>query len=157
MLRPYLLGEIQLRCLATTPTIVAWLKLVPGRIGTVFRRETGMFVLWLAVIVLTLVSFWKIMEKAGRRGWEGILPIYNLYVLTLITGLSVGWFLLMLIPLLNIVAFGRLAFAMAKVFGNDLAFGLGLFLLGVVFYPILAFGNAKYIGVQPPATPPIAH
>lgn len=33
--------------------------------------------IYLLIVVLMLVSMWKIFEKAGRQGWEGIIPIYN--------------------------------------------------------------------------------
>jgi len=35
---------------------------------------------------------------------------------------------------------------LSKSFGKDVGFTIGLILLPVIFYPILAFGDAKYIG-----------
>jgi hypothetical protein len=35
---------------------------------------------------------------------------------------------------------------LAKVFGKTTGFGVGLALLGFIFIPILAFGDAQYIG-----------
>ena len=50
-----------------------------GLIGALFG---GAFMLvWLAVVVLVFVSLWKIFEKAGKPGWAGIVPIYNIVVL----------------------------------------------------------------------------
>jgi hypothetical protein len=34
----------------------------------------------------------------------------------------------------------------ATSFGKDTGFGIGLIFLGFIFYPILGFGDAKYIG-----------
>ena len=34
----------------------------------------------------------------------------------------------------------------ARAFGKGVGFGVGLVLLGFVFYPLLAFGDAKYQG-----------
>lgn len=49
--------------------------------------------------ILTLVASWMVYKKMGRQGWEGIVPIYNLYVLCQELYGS-GWkFLLLLIPL----------------------------------------------------------
>jgi hypothetical protein len=39
-----------------------------------------------------------------------------------------------------------LALDLSKSFGHDLAFALGLFFLGFIFYPILAFGGDTYQG-----------
>ena len=100
----------------------------------------------LAICILTLVSMWKIFEKAGRQGWEGIIPFYNLYVLILIINKPVWWVIMYFIPLVNIV-FAFLTFIeLAKKFGQGVGFGIGLTLLGFIFLPILAFGDAKYHG-----------
>jgi len=56
---------------------------------------------------------------------------------------------LFLIPLVNLVIGIIVTMAVAKSFGKDTAFGIGLLLLGFIFYPILAFGSARYVG---PAT-----
>lgn len=37
-------------------------------------------------------------------------------------------------------------FQMAKVFGKGFLFGLGLLFLSVIFFPVLAFGDSRYIG-----------
>jgi hypothetical protein len=34
----------------------------------------------------------------------------------------------------------------AKAFGKGAGFGIGLWLLGFIFFPILGFSDAKYIG-----------
>jgi hypothetical protein len=52
----------------------------------------------------------------------------------------------MLIPLVNIVMYIILGIGVAKAFGKDDGFGIGLGLLGFIFYPILGFGDAVYIG-----------
>jgi len=117
----------------------------------------------LAVLVLMIVSAWKVFVKAGRAGWEGIIPYYNLYVLTVITGLEIIWFILTFIPLVQIVAGFKISITLAQKFGKGTGFGVGLALLPVIFLPILAFGDAKYFGApasaavppvqQPPAAP----
>ena len=52
----------------------------------------------------------------------------------------------MFIPLVNIVIGIIVTLKLAKVFGKDIGFGLGLLFLGFIFYPILAFDSSKYIG-----------
>ena len=92
------------------------------------------------------VSMWKIFVKAGQPGWAAIIPIYNAYILTKIVGRPWWWLLLMLIPFVNIVIAIILAIDLAKSFGKGGGFAVGLILLGFVFYPILAFGDARYQG-----------
>lgn len=101
---------------------------------------------YLAVCVLMIVASWKVFEKAGQPGWASLIPFYNIYIFLVIAGKPAWWLLLLLIPLVNII-FGVLAcIALAQKFGKDALFGIGLALLGVVFFPILAWGDARYSG-----------
>jgi hypothetical protein len=115
-----------------------------GLIGALFG---GVFMLVaLAVLVVVLVSLWKIFEKAGKPGWAGIVPIYNIIVLMEIVGRPLWWVVLMFVPCVSIVVGIILCIDLAKSFGKDVAYGIGLALLGIVFFPMLAFGDARYVG-----------
>lgn len=111
-------------------------------------------VLQLAIVALMLVSLWKIFEKAGRQGWEGIVPFYNVYLLTQILGLPIMWFIFMFIPCLNIVAGVMISLALTKAFGKEQPFAIGVILLPIVFLPLLAFGEDKFTAPTPPTAPP---
>ena len=39
----------------------------------------NIFVLVIAIILI--ISMWRIFEKAGRKGWEALIPIYNLFII----------------------------------------------------------------------------
>lgn len=101
-------------------------------------------ILYVCLVVLVLVSMWKIFEKAGRQGWEGIIPFYNMYVLLLIIKKPLWWFIMYFIPLVNIVFVFLTSIELAKKFGQGTGFGIGLALLSFIFFPILAFGDAQY-------------
>lgn len=99
-----------------------------------------------ALIALVLTSMWKIFVKAGKPGWAALVPFYNVIVELEILGRP-WWFLLLLfVPVANFVIAVIIVFDMAKVFGKSTAFGFGLLFLNIIFYPILAFGSAKYVG-----------
>jgi Family of unknown function (DUF5684) len=115
-----------------------------GMIGALFGG--AFFIVWLAVVVLVFVSLWKIFEKAGKPGWAGIVPIYNLIVWLEIVGRPIWWVVLMFVPCVGIVVGIILCIDLAKSFGKDAAYGIGLALLGIVFFPMLAFGAARYVG-----------
>src|SRR5262245_54425946 len=84
-------------------------------------------VVWLVLLVATLVGMMKVFEKAGRPGWEGLIPIYNLFVLIVeILGKEWWWILLCLIPCVQWVIFVILGIELAKRFGQDPIFGVGL-------------------------------
>ncbi len=106
----------------------------------------------LAVFVLVIAGAWKTLTKAGQPGWAIIIPIYNYYILTKVGGLEIMWFIFIFIPILNIVAFFKINIAIAEKFGQSVGFGIGLALLGFIFYPILGFGSATYKGAA--AAPP---
>ncbi|MCA8962325.1 MAG: signal peptidase I [Planctomycetes bacterium] len=103
-------------------------------------------IFFLAIVVFYFVCWWKIFEKAGQPGWAGLVPIYNIYVLTIIAKRPAWWLILLLIPYLNAIFWVILCIDLAKRFGESALFGIGLFFLGFIFFPILAFGGASYEG-----------
>ncbi|MFM8272638.1 MAG: DUF5684 domain-containing protein, partial [Gemmata sp.] len=77
--------------------------------------------------------------------WAALVPIYNIYVLVVgVARLSLLWFILVLIPVVQIIAAIFVNVEVARRFGKSEAFGLGLALLGFVFYPLLGFGTDRY-------------
>jgi len=99
-----------------------------------------------AFAVLLIAAQWKIFEKAEQPGWACIIPIYNTIILLRIVGKPWWWLLLMLIPLLNIILVIWMTNLLSKSFGKDEGFTVGLIFLSFIFYPILGFGSAKYLG-----------
>jgi hypothetical protein len=110
--------------------------------------DTSVFGLIFQLLIIALFAwvFWRIFEKAGKPGWAAIVPIYNLIVLLDIVGRPIWWVVLLLIPVVNVVVGFILALDLSRSFGHDFAFALGLFFLGFIFYPILAFGSDTYRG-----------
>jgi hypothetical protein len=100
----------------------------------------------LVVAVFVIASMWKVYTKAGKPGWAAIVPIYNLVVLLDIAGKPLWWFILFLIPVVNIVAAVITYIALAERFGKGAGFGIGLAFLSPIFFPILGFGSAQYQG-----------
>ena len=107
---------------------------------------TGVWVFYCIIFLIVIISWWKIFEKAGQPGWKAIIPIYNAYILLKIVGKPGWWLILFLIPFVNLVFLIWTYNMLSKSFGKDEAFTVGLVLLGFVFFPILAFGSAKYLG-----------
>lgn len=105
---------------------------------------TGVLVVSLIIGIISLVACWKIYTKAGRPGWACIIPFYNNYKLFEIAGMN-GWmFLLLYIPLVNVVMLCILCVKLAKAFGKGTGFGIGMILFPFIFFLILAFGSAEY-------------
>lgn len=104
-------------------------------------------VLSIIVAIVFVVGMWKMFVKAGDAGWASIIPIYNIYVLFKITwGIGIK-FLLLLIPIVNIYIYIKTQIKLAKAFGKGGGFVAGLIFLAPIFYAILGFSDAKYLGV----------
>jgi len=111
----------------------------------------GVGIVYLALIIVTIAAMWKVFEKAGEPGWAAIIPIYNLVVLLKIAGKPIWWIILALIPLVNLIVFILVGIGVAERFGKGAGFGIGLALLPFIFYPMLAWGDARYGASPSPA------
>ena len=120
---------------------------------------TGLAVIWviaLLLIALMIVAMWILFKKAGKPGWAAVVPFYDQYTLYEITWGN-GWrFLLLLIPIYNIVLAILTYIRLAKAFGKDEGYAVGLVFLPQVFVPMLAFGSAAYHGVPGVTSAPAA-
>jgi hypothetical protein len=103
-----------------------------------------LLIVYLALIIFIIAGIWKTFEKAGQPGWACIVPFYNYYIMAQIGGVKNWW--LIFIPLVNIYIIIVILHGVSKSFGKDAGFTVGLVLLGFIFWPILGFGDAKYIG-----------
>jgi Family of unknown function (DUF5684) len=96
--------------------------------------------------LISIIAWWKVFTKAGHPGWACLVPIYNIYILLKIAGRPGWWLILFLIPIVNFVISIIVSIDVAGSFGKSTLFGLGLAFLPFIFYLILGFGDAKYIG-----------
>ena len=106
----------------------------------------GAIIFYLAIWVVAIAGMWKTFEKAGKPGWAAIIPIYNLIILLEIVGKPMIWILWLIIPCVNFVFAIWLLNLVSKSFGKSEGFTVGLILLSFIFWPILGFGDARYLG-----------
>ena len=109
-----------------------------------------LFLIYAAVIVLYIAGLWKVFEKAGQKGWFAIIPILNIYILIKLAGREGWWIILFLIPCVNFVVAAIVYMDVAQKFGKSAAYGIGMWLLGFIFIPLLGFGDAEYSGDKTP-------
>lgn len=123
-----------------------------------------MLIIILVIFLLTAIGQWKLFRKAGRRGWEALIPIYNTYILCQITGVNPWWIVIILasgvitaiIPALSIIGtvanvyFGvLLAVSVARSFGKSDGYAVGIYFFGFIFYLVLGFDSSEYLGPRP--------
>jgi hypothetical protein len=121
--------------------IQAWalaLQSTSNNIGGLFS------LIFLAIMVFFIAACWKVFTKAGQPGWAAIIPIYNMIVWLRIAGRPGWWIILFLIPIVNFVIAIVVSIDFARKFGKGAGFAMGLVFLGIIFYPILAWGSAQY-------------
>jgi len=106
------------------------------------------FLLTLPILIFSLATIWIVYTKAGKPGWASLIPIYNIVVLLEIVGKPWWWILLFFIPVVNIVFLIWTYNMLSKSFGQSEGFTVGLILLSVIFFAILAF--SKEITYQGP-------
>ena len=112
---------------------------------------TPLFIGTTLLLVLFLVGYWKLFEKAGRNGWEALVPFYNWYLHLQIIGRPWWWIILLFVPGVNIMIFFAMLVDLFRSFGIKHFFQqvLGA-LFAYIFTPYLGFKNdATYLG---PAT-----
>ena len=121
-----------------------------GLTGAIAAMGLFFWILSMALSILMIVSLWKIFKKAGKPGWASIVPIYNIYIMCEIAEKEWWYILLLCVPFVNIYVMIVLYNGMAKKFGKGGGFVVGMILLPVVFFPMLAFGkDATVVNNQP--------
>ena len=102
----------------------------------------------LALFILLPLSFtiptifaWQLFEKAGKHGWQTLIPFYNLYIFLQIIKKPLWWYLLLLVPFLNVFMYMLMLVELVKCFNR---FKLWEQFLAVV----VPFVYLPYLGLQ---------
>ncbi|XVG96190.1 DUF5684 domain-containing protein [Eubacteriales bacterium KG127] len=111
------------------------------------------WIIGLAIYIVTVIGLWKVFTKAGIPGWLSLIPIVNLFMIVKIaTGnalIAIGYF----IPIVNIIVPFYVNYQLAKAYGKGIGFFLGLTFLAPIFIIILGFDDSQYIGPGGEPTP----
>lgn len=114
-------------------------------------------VLVIPILIVYLVGLWKLFKKAGRNGWEAIIPFYNTWVLAEISGVA-WWYALIIIlanlgiagdgflgslaSLASLVANFFICYNLSKKFNKDVGTAILTFLFGIVMIPVMGFSSS---------------
>lgn len=103
----------------------------------------------IAVLVFNIIARWKLYVKAGKPGWASLVPIYSTIILFEIIGYK--WYYIFFLALGAVPIVGQIALILftisyniklAKSFDQGAGFGIGLWLVNIVFTAIIAFDNS---------------
>lgn len=135
-----------------------------GIIGAIFAILGIVLLIAVAIAVLQIIGTWKILTKAKQPGWGALIPFYSQYLLCKISGVNPWWILIVVLsPILNIIPIvGSIAsmavsiyflillnVSLARSFGKEDSFAVGLILLAPIFYFILGIKDDSYLGEKP--------
>ena len=139
--------------------------------------ETGIYasvlmilaIILIAAAVLFTAAEWRILTKAGEKGWKSLVPVYSVFISHHIVGMSHVWFILEVViwvieivfelvklPEAVVLGFGIAAgiftivsewihvIRLCNCFGKGLGFKIGMLLFPNLFLLIIAYGKAEY-------------
>ena len=107
-----------------------------------FLRVWGVFasvtLLFSVLISLTCNNIFKVM---GKNKMQGYIPVYNLFNLLDIVNLNRMCFILLVLPLSNILMIYIILYRISIIFHTNKIFSIGLLVMPVIFLPMLNFSN----------------
>lgn len=108
----------------------------------------GVYTILAPLLILVHVGLWKLFQKAGRPGWEALIPIYSTYMMLKLSGRPLWWLLLCFIPGIYIIIGVGIVIDFIKSFGKTkMTHIAGAIILPFVFLPIWGFDkNTHYLG-----------
>lgn len=123
-------------------------------VGILLGAFATLGIFLLAFLIFIVIINWKLFTKAGKPGWASIIPIYNSIVLLEIIGYK--WYYIFVLFASVIPTIGSIIvllfsitsyIKLAKSYGKETGFGIGLLFLYPIFGAMLAFSKkTKYVG-----------
>ena len=104
------------------------------------------FIFFLTVQLIHFGGSWKLYQKAGRKSWEALIPVYNAVVLMEIIRRPKWWVVLLFIPIINLMIFPVVWVETLRSFGkkSSLDTALGILTFGLYTYTINYSDNVQY-------------
>ena len=95
----------------------------------------------LAISVVQIIAMWKVFKKAGKQGWEAIVPFYNTWTLLEISGYP-GYYLFFVFipcagPIILLVFEIMAAISLSKKFNKTGGFAALLILVPVLLIKVI--------------------
>lgn len=95
---------------------------------------TGWILFILIVQVIHFLGTWKLYQKAGRKAWEALVPVYNAIVLMQIINRPKWYVILLFIPIVNLLMFPVVWVETIRSFGKNKTSHTWLVLLTLGLY-----------------------
>jgi signal peptidase I len=109
---------------------------------------TEWFIVILVVQVIHFLGTWKLYQKAGKKAWEAIVPIYNALILMQIINRPKWWVILLFIPVINLIMFPVIWVETSRSFGKNTFFDTCLSIFSLGFYAFYLNYVAEIIYIE---------
>ena len=94
------------------------------------------FLFLLAIQVVHFLGTFRLYQKAGRKSWEALVPVYNAIVLMQIIRRPKWWVILLFVPIINLMMFPVIWVETLRSFGRNRSIDT---LLGIVTFGLYIF------------------
>ena len=110
-------------------------------------NSTEWIIIFLAFQIIYFLSTWKLFIKAGEKPIYSLIPFYNLILMMKIIKRPKWWFILLFIPVINLLMAGVIIIETLRSFGknSNLDTLIGLVSLGTYITYINYFGSVDYV------------
>jgi len=108
------------------------------------------YIIFAIATIGALYGLWLLYRKAGKQGWEAVVPIYGQYVMAQLVGRPTWWVIWLFVPIVNIFIFYDLYLNFIKAFGKRRFWENAAAVL-VPFIVLPMWGkdpNVKYLGLS---------
>ncbi len=91
------------------------------------------------------VFAWKLFEKANRKGFYALIPFFNLYVFLQIIKKPFWWYILLLVPFINIFVYMLMLIELIRCFGKEQLWEQFVAVVfPIIYLPYLSFQDVSY-------------
>lgn len=80
---------------------------------------TQWLLFFIAIQIVHFLGTWKLYQKAGRKSWEALVPVYNAIILCKIIRRPTWWVVLLFIPVINLMMFPVIWIETLRSFGKN--------------------------------------
>lgn len=105
--------------------------------------------IWLGLYLYVAICLYSVAQKLGHKyPWWSFIPILNIFQMVQLARKEWYWFLLMLIPFVNVVIYAWIWVDIAKYREKPAFWGIFMILpiLNIVALLVLALGEQKRVG-----------
>ncbi|SDE46172.1 signal peptidase I [Mucilaginibacter pineti] len=101
------------------------------------------------LMILIAAGLWRLFEKAGRQGWEAVIPIYNIYIMIKLSGRPWWLLLFLFIPGVNVIIGFSILINFVKSYGKfNIWQHAAVVVLPFIYLPKWGFDKStQYLGL----------